>query len=119
MTGTPTADSEARGSFYEIRRYFAHPGRRDELVQLMDELILPFMTEQGMQVTASFIDADDANAYIWMRRFDDEADRVVRSKAVYEHAEWTDVLGPKVLSLMDHSAAVITEAVPTSSSPLT
>jgi hypothetical protein len=85
----------------------------------MDELILPFMTEQGVQVTASFVDAEDPNAYIWMRRFENEEDRVIRSKAVYEHAEWTDVLGPKVLSLMDHSAAVITEAVPTSSSPLT
>ena len=118
MTGKSTVDTDTPGPFYEIRRYFAHPGRRDEL-QLMDELVLPFMTEQGMHITASFIDAGDPNAYIWMRRFDNEADRVARSRAVYEHPDWTTVLGPKVLALMDASAAAITEAIPTSSSPLT
>lgn len=113
------AGSDASESFYEIRRYRAHPGRRDELVQLMDDLILPFMVEHGVQVTASFTDADDPNAYVWIRRFDNESDRLARYEAVYEHLEWITVLGPKVLALMDDSAAVVTRAVPTSSSPLT
>lgn len=114
-----TADADASRPFYEIRRYCAHPGRRDELVQLMDDLILPFMTENGIQVTASFIDADDPNTYIWIRRFDNESDRIARYEAVYEHPDWTTVLGPKVLILMDAAAAVVNRVVATSSSPLT
>ena len=95
--------SEAQAPFYEIRRYRAHPGRRADLVRVMQEQVIPFMSEQGMDVTASFVDAEDPDAYVWMRRFAGESDRVARCAAVYEHPRWEAEIGPAVLAVMDAS----------------
>ena len=118
MSGAPASTPEGSGAFYEIRRYRAHPGRRADLVRVMEDQVLPFMTEKGMDVTASFIDEQDPDAYVWIRRFAHEQDRVARCAAVYEHPRWSAEIGPAVLALMDASAAVVTRAVPTSASPL-
>ncbi|MFE7332440.1 antibiotic biosynthesis monooxygenase [Streptomyces sp. NPDC057565] len=60
--------------YYEIRRYQIQPGRREEWVRYMEDVIIPFQTAQGMDVTASFVDDEDEDGYVWMRRFKDEAD---------------------------------------------
>ena len=60
---------------YEYRIYECHPGKRDEWVQYMESVIIPFQVSKGMVVAGSFIDEEDENRYVWMRRFRDEADR--------------------------------------------
>ena len=35
---------------YEIRRYQAQPGRRDEWVHYMEETVIPFQESTGMSV---------------------------------------------------------------------
>ena len=62
-------------AFLELRRYQTRPGRRDEWVQYMDTVVVPFQQAHGMSVLGSFVDAEDDDAYIWIRRFDNAAQR--------------------------------------------
>jgi hypothetical protein len=104
--------------FYEIRRYQASPGRRDEWVRYMEEVVIPFQESQGMTVVASFVDEKDPDGYVWMRRFQDEEERVRLYRAVYE-SEVARGNRPHVreLIIMDQIIRV-TRVIPTSASGL-
>ncbi|GGU80209.1 NIPSNAP family protein [Streptomyces albospinus] len=104
--------------FYELRRYQTRPGRRDEWVRYMEEVVIPFQTSKGMTVTASFIDEEDPDGYVWIRRFDDEAHREELYAAVYESDRWRDGIRPAVQELLIPEKSVITRAVPTALSAL-
>lgn len=103
---------------YELRQYWAKPGQRDALVELMERRILPMQTAGGVRVVASFVVADDPDGYAWIRSWesDDERERV--SAAVYGSPEWTEVLLPAVRELMDRERTVVTMLTPTAGSPV-
>lgn len=105
-------------TFYEIRRYQTRPGRRDAWVQYMDSVVIPYQVSRGMDVTASFIDEEDPDGYVWIRRFKDEADRVALYAAAYEDPEWTEEIGPAVAELLLVERSVITRVQPTGASAL-
>ena len=60
--------NRSKSMFYEIRRYQAVPGRRDEWVRYMEDVVIPYQQSHGMTVTASFVDEEDPDGYIWIRR---------------------------------------------------
>jgi hypothetical protein len=99
--------------FYEIRRYQVQPGRRDEWVRYMEDTIIPFQVGQGMSVTASFVDEEDPDGYVWIRRFEDEEERIALYANVYESDRWRDEIGPKVRSLLFVDQMKVTRVVPT------
>ena len=101
---------------YEIRRYRARPGRRDEWVAYMEDIVLPFQTGRGMDVVASFVDDEDADGYVWIRRFTDEDQRTGLYAAVYDSDEWKTTIGPAVRSLLLVDQSTVTRAVPTPAS---
>jgi hypothetical protein len=109
---------DARPGLVELRFYTARSGRRDELARYMDEVVIPFNTARGVEVVASLIDEEHEDVYVWIRRFDDEAQRKDRYRAIYEDPEWRDVIGPVVLDLMVLEQAVVTRAIPTAGSAL-
>ncbi len=104
--------------FYEIRRYHARPGRRDDWVRYMEDVVIPFQQSKGMDVTGSFIDEEDLDAYVWVRRFEDEAQRVSLYSAIYDSPRWTDEIAPVVADLLDRDKTVITRVAPTPVSAL-
>jgi hypothetical protein len=104
--------------YYEIRRYQIQPGRREEWVRYMEDVIIPFQSAQGMDVTASFLDDEDEDGYIWMRRFKDEADRDALYEAVYQHDRWKNEIGPVAASLMIPEKTVVTRVSPTPASSM-
>ena len=104
--------------FYEIRRYQTRPGRRDDWVRYMEDVVLPFQQAKGMTVIGSFVDEEDEDGYVWIRRFDDENDRVTRYAAVYEDPEWRDLIGPTVSELLLTDLSVVTRVRPTPASGL-
>ncbi|GAA4008029.1 NIPSNAP family protein [Deinococcus rubellus] len=104
--------------FYELRRYTAQPGRRDELVKFMEEVIIPYQVSKGMVVTASFIDEENPDVYIWMRRFEDEADRQQLYAATYDNDHWKNEIAPITSQLMIREKMVVTRIVPTAKSVL-
>ncbi|HUQ56417.1 NIPSNAP family protein [Lentzea sp.] len=99
--------------FYEIRRYQVQPGRRDEWVRYMEDTIIPFQVEQGMSVIASFVDEEDPDGYVWIRRFEDEEERIALYANVYESDRWRDEIGPAVQNLVFVDQMKVTRAVPT------
>ncbi|MBO3678441.1 NIPSNAP family protein [Streptomyces sp. NEAU-YJ-81] len=104
--------------FYEIRRYQIRPGRREEWVSFFEEVIIPFQESKGMNVIASFIDEEDPDRYVWMRRFADEAERERLYAAVYQSERWQQEIGPRVEELMFREKIQVTRAVPTPASGL-
>ncbi len=104
--------------FYEIRRYQARPGRRDQWVRYMEQTVIPFQQSRGMTVTASFIDDEDPDAYVWIRRFEDEQQRVALYAATYDNERWQNEIGPAVGELLLLDESVITRVVPTEASAL-
>lgn len=98
---------------FEFRRYQAYPGRRDELVAIMETDIIPFQMSKGVVVVGSFVDEHDPDIYYWIRRFDDEDHRVALYAAVYDDPHWVDDIGPRVRELLDRSLIQVSRLLPT------
>jgi hypothetical protein len=105
-------------AFFELRQYFVKPGLMNEWVRIMEEEIIPFQVSKGMVIVASFRGETDENCYIWIRRFESEAQREAQYKAVYESDWWKTNMAPKTPNYLDRSKMVIQRIVPTPRSPI-
>ncbi len=101
--------------FFELRVYPLMPGKADEFAKYMDDVIIPYQLSKGMVILASFVN-DKKDTYVWIRRFEDEADKEARYDAVYNNDYWRDEVAPKLPALMDVDALQVTrlEATPRS-----
>jgi hypothetical protein len=96
-----------------VRQYQVQPGKMAEWLKVMEEEIIPFQVSKGMVICGSFRGETDDSVYVWLRRFDSEAQREALYKAVYETDYWKNTIAPKVGNLLDRSAMVVTRLVPT------
>jgi NIPSNAP len=103
---------------FELRQYTAQPGKRDQLVEFMERVIIPYQVSKGMVVIASFVGEQDEDAFVWIRRFDDEVQRKALYDAVYESDHWKNEIAPKVPEFNQREKAVVTRLLPTASSKL-
>jgi len=92
---------------FELRQYWCKPGKRDEWARYMDETIIPYQVSKGMVVVGSFTDEEDADHYVWIRRFEDEAERERLYKAVYETEAWEKDMMPHVTEMLERERSVI------------
>lgn len=104
--------------FYEIRRYQIQPGLRDEWVRYMEGVVIPFQVAQGMTVTGSFVDDEDPDGYVWIRRFENEEERIARYADVYQSNRWRDEIDPQVRKFLLVEQIKVTRVVPTPESAL-
>lgn len=104
--------------FYELRRYRVLPGRMDDWVRCMEEVIIPFQVGRGMVIAGSFRGEEDDSVYVWLRRFESEAERERLYAAVYESAEWKEQIAPRVAELIDRSTIQVTRLTATPKSVL-
>ena len=102
--------------FFELREYRTRPGQRERWVKFMEEVIIPFQISQGMVVIGSFTSTEEDDLYIWIRRFDSEEQREALYAAVYQSAEWKNVIAPQIPELMDRERMVIRRIAPTEKS---
>ena len=102
--------------FFELRQYRIKDGQRERWVEFMENQIIPFQISKGMVVIGSFVGQEEADLYVWIRRFESEEERERLYKAVYESDYWRNELGPKVGDLLDREKIVVTrlEATPKS-----
>ena len=100
-------------AFYELRQYHVRPGKMAEWVKIMEEEIIPFQISKGMVITGSFSGETDASVYIWLRRFNSEAEREAQYKAVYETDYWKTKIAPRVPEYLDRPNNVVTRIIPT------
>jgi hypothetical protein len=100
-------------AFYELRQYHVLPGKMDGWVKIMEEEIIPFQVAKGMVICGSFRGETDQSVYVWLRRFESEAEREALYKAVYETDHWKTKIAPRVPEYLDRSKMVITRIEPT------
>lgn len=100
-------------AFYEVRQYEIRPGKMAEWLTFMDEVILPFQVARGMVIPAIFHGETDDSVFIWLRRFESEAERERLYKAVYEDPEWVNELSPKVGQLINRETIKVQRVLPT------
>ncbi|HTW52892.1 MAG TPA: NIPSNAP family protein [Stellaceae bacterium] len=105
-------------AFYELRQYHVRPGKMDEWVKIMEEEIIPFQVSKGMVISGSFRGETDDSKYVWIRRFEGEAQREALYKAVYETDYWKEKIAPRVPDCLDREKMVVTRIVPTAKSVL-
>ena len=102
--------------FFEHREYRIKDGKRELMVKLMEEDIIPFQVSKGIVVVGSFVSMDDPDIYVWIRRFDskEEAERLY--KEVYDSDYWKNEIGPQVGEILDRESIRVTrlEATPRS-----
>jgi hypothetical protein len=103
-------------AFYELRQYKVRPGKLKEWVRIMEEEIIPFQVSKGMVVCGSFRGEIDETVYVWLRRFESEAQREALYKAVYESDFWKTQIAPRVPECLDRESNVIQRIVPTAKS---
>jgi hypothetical protein len=105
-------------AFYELRQYKVLPGKMSAWVKIMEEEIIPFQISKGMVICGSFRGETDDSVYVWLRRFESEAEREALYKAVYESAHWKTKFAPRVPDYLDRSAMVVTRLIPTAKSTM-
>lgn len=103
---------------YELRQYRTEPGTRDQLVKVMVEEVIPFQASKGMIIVGTFVNEEDPDSYIWIRRFDDDAQREAQYAAVYESDHWKNVIAPKFKGVLIRESINVTRMVPTALSVL-
>lgn len=102
--------------FFELRQYRTRPGQREAWVKYMEEVIIPFQIGKGMVIVGSFVGQEEDNLYVWIRRFESEADRERLYREVYQSDAWKNEIGPRVGELIDREQIKVTrlEATPKS-----
>lgn len=85
--------------FYEIRTEHARPGHGAELAHYMDETVIPLHREMGMHVVGAFTVIGDEDTFVWIRRFDNAADRERIIEAVHHH--------PRCAAMIDTVSALL------------
>jgi len=103
---------------YELRMYECHPGQRDAWVKYMEEEIIPFQISKGMVIVGSFVDEQNPNLYVWMRRFVDEEERQRLYEAVYQSDHWKNNLSPRNPSMIIRENIKVLRLNPTAKSVL-
>ncbi|HXH21504.1 MAG TPA: NIPSNAP family protein [Dehalococcoidia bacterium] len=103
---------------FELRQYRIREGRMAEWVRLMEEEIIPFQVARGMVILGSFTAEGDPDAYVWLRRFKDEEERLRLYKAVYQSDHWRERIAPRVSEMLIREEIKVSRLLPTPKSPL-
>ena len=82
--------------FFELREYRTKPGQRERWVRFMEEQVIPFQVSKGMVIAGSFVGQEEDDLYVWIRRFDSEAERERLYAAVYESETWKKEMDPHI-----------------------
>ncbi len=99
--------------FYELRQYEIRPGKMDAWLELMEKEIIPLQVSKGMVIAGSFRGETDETVYIWIRRFESEAERERLYAEVYESDLWKTSLSPRVGELINRETVSVKRLLPT------
>jgi len=98
--------------FYELRQYQIVDGKMDEWIEYMESVIIPYQVGLGMVITGSFR-GEDEKTYVWMRRFNSDAEREALYAAVYDSERWKTEIAPRVGQLLQKGGINVQNIVPT------
>lgn len=90
--------------FFELRQYRIFPGKMAAWLRFMEDVIIPKQIAVGYVIVGSFVgQGEDADLYVWIRRFEGEEHRAACAKAFYDTDEWRGELLPKAREMNDFS----------------
>src|SRR5215510_12381808 len=112
-SGVPSGPSKGGVMIFELRQYHVRPGQREKWVKCMEEEIIPFQVKMGMVILGSFVGEEDESIYVWIRRFESEAERKRLYDLVYQSDYWKNEISPKVPTLIDREQIKVTRLVAT------
>ena len=98
---------------FELRIYRTRPGQRAAWVTFFEEELIPYMQSKGIVVVGCFVDEQDEDQFVWMRRFDSEEERVRLYDAFYGSDHWKNTLSPRVGELIDREQIQVIRMEPT------
>ncbi len=93
---------------FELRQYRIKNGLRDEWVKLMEEKIIPFQTLKGVVVVGSFVACEEEDLYVWIRRFENEAERSRLYDEIYTSEFWIKEVKPAADKMLDRESILNT-----------
>ena len=104
--------------FFELRQYRMKPGQQENWVKYMEEEIIPFQVSKGMVILGSFVgeEEEEEDLYVWLRRFESEAERERLYEAVYQSDTWKNEISPRVAEMIDRGAIQVTRLEATAKS---
>jgi hypothetical protein len=102
--------------FFELRQYRTRPGQRENWVRFAEEEVIPFQISKGMVIVGSWTGEQEDDLFVWMRRFESEAERERLYAAVYESDHWKNTIAPQIPAMLDRDRMVITRIEPTARS---
>jgi hypothetical protein len=79
----------------------------------MEEVIIPFQVSSGMTICGSFTGQEEDDLYVWIRRFEDEADRERLYAAVYESDHRKNTIAPRIPEMLDRDKIKVSRIEPT------
>jgi len=77
-------------TLFELRRYRLQPGGREPLIALFDREFVEPQEASGMRIEGEFRDADDPDAFVWVRSFADMLTRTEALRAFYSGPVWKE-----------------------------
>ena len=98
---------------FELRLYRMRPGQRENWVKCMEEEIIPFQVKMGMVILGSFVGEEDQSVYVWIRRFESEAERERLYREVYQTDYWKNEMSPRVGQMIDREQIKVFRLTPT------
>ncbi len=96
-------------SLVELRRYRMRPGGRDALIDLFDRELVESQEACGMRILGQFRDLDDADAFVWMRAFDDLKARTAALAGFYGGPVWAEHRPAAVATMLNSENALLLE----------
>jgi quinol monooxygenase YgiN len=75
-------------SVIELRRYRLRPGSRETLIELFERELIEPQEAVGLFVLGQFRDLDDPDSFVWLRGFEDMAERERGLSAFYGGPVW-------------------------------
>jgi hypothetical protein len=82
----------------------------------MEEKVIPYQVERGMTIVGTWVDQEQPDQYVWMRRFESEEQRKALYEAVYDDPRWSVEFRPHIDEMLDRPRMMVTrlEATPQS-----
>ena len=98
-------------AFFELRQYKVRRGKMKAWLKMFDEEIMPLQVSKGMVVCGMWHGETDPSVFVWMRRFNSEAERERICNAVYADPRWADDIAPRAYKLIDPTKMKIQRVV--------
>ena len=112
------------GPFFELRIYEVYKNKMPDWIKFMNDEIIPFQREKGMEINGTFImnssdkffeeggerkmlSEEKGSTYVWIRRFLNKEHKNELYKAVYESGEWITYYRPKVKELINLNTIIV------------